>query len=1530
MRNQNFLSFLLAALLALPTLAKAGALVEGDGNDAYIDQIAVNDGNYGHLYDYFVGGLFTPRGVSAVMVEPFALPYLAPGQQVTGATISFYEEQPNGAENYNLQLYGLNRVSATSSAVLQSDYYAGGANDGANTLLDAKFATPATPINAMVSYSGGNLASFIQQQYANPAFSGLDMSATRFVFFRLSADSTSMNNDYVFANARNPNRAVHPTLALTISNGITNIAGRLQFSFNLPKTSITSAGVYNSSTGTLIRTLWNNQQFQQGTNYGSWDGNDDNGNAVATGTSYKIKLIYHNVQYVFEGMVGNTSASQSGVNVYHNFAKMVDMAIGGGNAYFTVGYNEGTNPYHYFALGTPQVPVNMIATGFSDVNSAITMVTTDGTRTYWTKGYGGMTGIDTYVVAFASTSGNSYVFPNGTNPPGGNPSGAYLSCIDFDTTANQPNGATGIAVQKTGNYLFVAHGNLNTVRVFDKVQGNLVSSFSVTNPGRMATTANGDVWIISNATPPVVQRYTFANGTATMDKTISGLSAPAGLGISADDSLLLVADGGTSQQIKAYTNSTGTSAWTYGTPGGMPAAGPTINTNTFCFNTQWNNFNTFTNEAFIAFLPDNTFWMSDGGNGRVLHYSINGNSLAYIEQIAYMDVSYRATVDVSDATRVFNNFMEYSVNYSLPLGGTNGSWKLVNNWAYGLPKDSTHFYIGYANGPENVVTLPNGRTYAFLHNYSAGSEDLFELPPTGPARPTGYAYFNSPRMYPDGSLRFNVTGTSSLSFYSQPLTGFDSKNNPVWGSPSLIASTTLAATDPQTNDSYPERTEVTATGVVVNYDPMHEDSGYHLGGIAKGGSSWLWRSSPSVNGWYWYPQDGRFDTGDSVQYAGNFDMALGRNIVCGYHGELWKGGQASHWLNFFDNGLLVGMFGTYETLSNMGANTVDGYAGNSYSPTLVNGPNGKVYLYHNDESNHGGTCRWRIDGWDGIAEISGSGSIGGTASLSASTGPSVSITSPGQGTPYLSGNNLTFSAEAAGSSGAIASVQFLDGTTSLGTVTSAPYNLTFSGLSAGSHSITAVATDVNGLTGTSAAVSITVGSEGSSTPPAAPTSLSSGTLTSASVPLSWTEPATSGTSTAAGQILSFQCDNAGDSNALSPSTIAGAPGYAVAHFNMLGTGQTGGLTFINPISSIGTIVPNIGLTAGMSGSTSGNSILSLLGVTKQLFSSEIQTWSAHSIAVSNIPYAQYDLVVYSMPSGISVGTQTASVIVNDNVNTTTVSQSFTALPLTYTTASVAFGSNASVSNANTVVITGLTSPTVYLQGGNIAAFQIVERPLDQGVPASYTIQRAASNGVFSTVGTATGSATSYTDTTVSSGTAYQYRVMATNSFGSSAYSSVASVTTPGTVTSSPTPPTPTPPTTTNTVGFSSWQSTYFTAAQITDATISGPTADPYGSGVSNLMAYALQLNPASAKPSQVPSAVVVNGHLQITYLVPTAITDINYIIEVSTDLETWNTGTGYTHVVSTVPGSGGTTITVQDTLPTTAPKHFMRLRVTQQ
>jgi hypothetical protein len=1520
---------------------RAGAILDAIPTDDNVIASGVGDGEVVHLYTLQAGTNF---GGNTNIVEAFALPYLAPGQTITAATISFYLNAqvptPASSPNYNLSLYGLNRVSLTNSLALASDYYIG-TTDSANTLLTTSFVTPSNPLNSVVSYSGANLTAFINTQRANPLFTGQDLSTTRYIFFRLNANSDVENNgvcNYEFGSGRNPNRTQHPMLALTISGGISNLAGRMQFSFNLPVDSTTSAGVYNTTTGVLMRTLWNNQRFQAGTNYGSWDGKDDNGVSLPTGTNYQIKMIYHNVQYVWEGMVGNTSTAQSGANVYRSFDKMHDMTVSGGQAYYTVGYNELGAPFHSFTVGAPQVPSALnFSYNLCDPYSALYYVTADATRTYWAKVYGGIpppgsaagtvTGVGTFIIAINKADNSFYTFPKGTSMTKGSFQ-IYPSGCDYDGALNEPNAATGLAVQQTGNELFVSHKNLNLVRVFDKVQGNLLGSFTVASPGRMACTANGDLWVISNGSSPTVLRYTVTNGSAVLDKTLSGFSAPAGLGVSADDSLLLVTDGGASQQIKAYANSTGASAWTYGTLGGMPANGPTVSTSCFDFNTQEANLTNMSNEAFVAFQADNSFWVEDGGNGRILHYSISGNTPIYIEQISFVDASYRSTVDLTDPTRVFNNFIEYAVDYTKPLGGTNGSWKIAKNWIVGLPSDATHNYVGFANGFINVVTMPNGRAYGFLSNFNNNnSTDLFELSQNGPARFTGYSFPGStnPLIYADCTLRYNVVNgaATTIAYYSQPLTGFDANNNPVWGSPTTLASATLnPAVDPIPWNAFPIRTEVTASGGVVDFGANSANTGYHLGCLKIGTSNWQWEASKSINGPYWFPQDGQFDIGNNVQYAGNYALAVGRNIVYGYHGELWKNGEASQWVNFLDNGLMVGLFGTFADAGVASVST-NGYSGNSFSPALVRGPNGTVFLYHNDENNHAGSVRWEIKGWDGITELNGTGAVGSTVALSPiTTGPTISLTSPTPGAAYLNGSAVNLSAEAASSGAAVSTVQFFDGSTSLGTDTTAPFNLNATGLTPGSHVITAKATDASGISATSAPITITVGSDGTTAPPAAPASLSSSNVSAQSVSLSWTQPAIGTTSSTIGQIMSFQFDKPGDANALKPSDVAGVAPYAATNWNLLGQTENAGLTFTNVVNNSGTTIANLGENLGIGGSSSTNSTQSLIGTVAKLFSTEVTTTfnTAVGVGISSIPYASYDVVVYGLPAGISGGTQTSTVTVNNATTASVIKQTFNKLNTTYTTATVPFGSSPSTAlvNVNTVVVQGLTGPAVEIQGANIAGFQIVERPYDQGTPTSYQIQRASgTSGSFATIGTASSSATTFTDTSsLSPSTTYQYRIEAVNSYGTSAASNVVTVTTPAASVAA-------------TTSFAAWQSQYFTAEQLADPTISGPTADPYGSGVPNLLAYALQLNPATVRPTDVPSPVITNGHLTVTYFVPNSISDISYIVEVSSDLQTWNSGSGYTSIVTSVPGSSGTTITVQDQLPATTQKHFMRLRVTQ-
>ena len=144
-----------------------------------------------------------------------------------------------------------------------------------------------------------------------------------------------------------------------------------------------------------------------------------------------------------------------------------------------------------------------------------------------------------------------------------------------------------------------------------------------------------------------------------------------------------------------------------------------------------------------------------------------------------------------------------------------------------------------------------------------------------------------------------------------------------------------------------------------------------------------------------------FAVSEQVGNAGNVVTTSGRHVIAGYHGEGYRSFQASQFMHFYDDGLFIGQFGTPNTdifnnllptetvltgpveftLAGYTAGVLAGFAGNAMSPVLVKAPNGITYLYVNDEWGYG-PQRWRIDGLDTVQEFSGTGTLGGSITLS--------------------------------------------------------------------------------------------------------------------------------------------------------------------------------------------------------------------------------------------------------------------------------------------------------------------------------------------------------------------------------------------------------------------------------------------------------------------------------------------------------------------------------------------------------------------
>ncbi len=88
--------------------------------------------------------------------------------------------------------------------------------------------------------------------------------------------------------------------------------------------------------------------------------------------------------------------------------------------------------------------------------------------------------------------------------------------------------------------------------------------------------------------------------------------------------------------------------------------------------------------------------------------------------------------------------------------------------------------------------------------------------------------------------------------------------------------------------------------------------------------------------------------------------------------------------------------------------------------------------------------------------------------------PTVSVTSPLNGSTFKAPATVTLTAAASDADGTISKVEFYNGTTLVATDTTSPYSATFTGIPAGSYVIKARAYDNQGASTTSAAVSVTV------------------------------------------------------------------------------------------------------------------------------------------------------------------------------------------------------------------------------------------------------------------------------------------------------------------------------------------------------------------------------------------------------------------------------------------------------------------------
>jgi hypothetical protein len=126
--------------------------------------------------------------------------------------------------------------------------------------------------------------------------------------------------------------------------------------------------------------------------------------------------------------------------------------------------------------------------------------------------------------------------------------------------------------------------------------------------------------------------------------------------------------------------------------------------------------------------------------------------------------------------------------------------------------------------------------------------------------------------------------------------------------------------------------------------------------------------------------------------------------------------------------------------------------------------------------------------------------------------------------------------------------------------------------------------------------------------------------------------------------------------------------------------------------------------------------------------------------------------------------------------------------------------------------------------------------------------------------------------------------------------------------------------------YASWQLSRFSSGELANLAVSGPAAVYGADGWPNLVKYALGLEPKQNVTAGLPTVSRTATDWVYTYSRPSALADVTYAVEVSTDLSQW-TATG---VTQTLVSSAGGIDTWQATYPLASTlTAFFRLAVSQ-
>jgi hypothetical protein len=692
-----------------------------------------------------------------------------------------------------------------------------------------------------------------------------------------------------------------------------------------------------------------------------WDGLDIRGNATNPNRTYQARPISNaadfSVAATWKGVLANNSDSFTGAGVWGSNRPSC-MVFRGGKGRYGASYVERGPGHCYFLVSKPGARV--LNPSYMTESQSVDAVCSDADRTYHAGvSFGhianpgsGKTDTGYFITATNNSDESPYTFPKGYN---------FHSETQVYSAVDVPGlvfGGIGIAVQQQGRILASLHPD--RVVFFDKVQGGAPLGEVLLDRPAAITFLNDTTLAIIHSIY-TVELYTLNPTTLTL-RSIRTVPLPAGYvphsmdvsPIAPTHSILCGADG-LSLTSTAKHRILHYDTRNYNAPPRVDGDGdlglnPLVTDDTFCFfdTVKFEN----TGHSYLAYQEDGTYWFMDDGNKREQHRAANG-ALLYTRYCA--GTTYNPTVNASDPTRVFNDYLEYEVDHSKPKTPDN-----ANNW-WKLKYNRSCFrqaqYDGTSRG-FGLTTTPAGNTFSLERwNYKWILAEWTAL---------GIKYFPSITIDLTGALDRNGDLLEVEGFYTgetkrifrRALTGYGAAG-PIYAARVDECSAPLRSDTPNSTGLFCGPTTDGTYGCFALTDVR-----FHLGGIQRGTKAFRFETAEST--WTNYqgpfPTKGQYDVGNGVWYQGSFLLSIDNYFIWACRGERWKNGQVVKFIITTSDGRYVGQFGTVRDGAFMSLlePAAAGQGGNALTGQVVK-VGSKYILMHGDENAHGGIHIWEFD-----------------------------------------------------------------------------------------------------------------------------------------------------------------------------------------------------------------------------------------------------------------------------------------------------------------------------------------------------------------------------------------------------------------------------------------------------------------------------------------------------------------------------------------------------------------------------------------